>query len=264
MATMQARALVLALVSGVCAGAATTAAAETPFALSAVEAPLPPQDLRFLDEAHLLHASQQAAASLALQRSRDVRVRQYARRLLRDHAAARLRLERLAAARRILFAAPSPRAPLVDYGLAGLRGAPFDRQFVAAVGIAAHRAAVAGFQQQAERGRDAELLRFAGATLPLLSRHLASAEALDTQFELRRRNFSDARGESVDEPRGGRGSYTLAAVVLLSDGGTLPGRICSRQPDSPRIAGCACTPLISESTRAPPSVRRVERPGPTR
>jgi predicted outer membrane protein len=54
------------------------------------------QDLEFLRESRRLHALHEAAARLALDHSRDVRVRQYARRMLRDHSTARERLERIA------------------------------------------------------------------------------------------------------------------------------------------------------------------------
>ncbi|MBC5785436.1 DUF4142 domain-containing protein [Ramlibacter sp. USB13] len=119
------------------------------------------------------------AAHLALDRSHDVRVRQFAERVLRDHTQLAQRLRRLGA-----------REAPVGLAYGRLRGVAFDRAFVEDR-VAQERAAIAAYERQARSRQDRRLSRFAEETLPTLRRHLAAAEALQAQFELRRRNFAD-------------------------------------------------------------------------
>lgn len=146
-------------------------------------------DMDFLLQAWQASALELGAARLALDRSRDVRVRQFAHDLVRGHAAANLKFQRLAALRGLgIPAAVRTPQPAREFGLAALRGAAFDRRFVATAGVQAHREAVALYRRQAERGRDAALVRLASDDLPMLRMHLARADALQAQLELQRRN----------------------------------------------------------------------------
>lgn len=126
------------------------------------------------------------AARLAMARSHDPRVRQFADRVQREHAAVVARLDSLAAGGG--GASASMQADPESY--AGLRGVAFDRKFVDDR-IAQARAAIALFTAEASAGGGRPVARFAAETLPMLRRHLAAAEALQAQFELRRRNFAD-------------------------------------------------------------------------
>ncbi|MEJ8839644.1 DUF4142 domain-containing protein [Ramlibacter sp. AN1133] len=151
-------------------------------------------DLDFLLRAWRANVQELGAARLAMDRSRDVRVRQFARVLVREHSAANVHFQRLGASRGLgVPAAVRGDGVAAEFGLEGLRGVAFDRQFVASAGVQAHRDAVELFRQEAEHGRDRALVRFASASLPMLRKHLARAEALQAQFELRRRNFAPAR-----------------------------------------------------------------------
>ena len=59
--------------------------------------------------------------------------------------------------------------------LSRLRGAPFDRAYVAQM-VEDHRQAIAVFEQEARQGQDETLKQWAGRTLPILQRHLEMAE----------------------------------------------------------------------------------------
>ncbi|MGV3569902.1 MAG: DUF4142 domain-containing protein [Ramlibacter sp.] len=151
-------------------------------------------DMDFLLQAWQSNALELAAARLALDRSRDVRVRQFAHDLVQGHSAANLKLQRIAAQRGLgIPAAVRGQQPAREFGLEGLRGADFDRRFVATAGIQAHREAIALYRRQAEHGRDATLVQMASDALPMLRMHRARADALQAQFELQRRNAPVAR-----------------------------------------------------------------------
>jgi putative membrane protein len=128
------------------------------------------------------------AAALALDRSRDVRVREFALRAERDDSALIAGLARLRAQRGAL--APVTQRQ-VDVPYRGLRGTAFDRRFVADR-IVHDQQAVATFTREARMGRDPGLARFAADMLPMLRRHLAATQALQAQFDLRGRNFAPA------------------------------------------------------------------------
>lgn len=194
---MPARAMLAAMaVAIVACSAPTVTATPPPDARPVGVTGLSVADAAFLREAHRVHALQESAARLAQERSRDVRVLQLAQRLQQEHAQARARLEALAAGQELSLAArPDPDATQA-FGLATLRGAEFDRRYIARAGVAAHRQALRLFGQQADASRSTSLLRFATTELPVLQRHLAAAEALQAQFELRRRNFSGTDSRS--------------------------------------------------------------------
>lgn len=185
---------------------AAAAGAETP----AQEAAAAPAE-SFVLHAHRFHARQQAAAHLALERSRDVRVRQFAQAMLRDHEAALARLEALPAGQRLRLQARRDLRPEQGIDFGALRGSAFDRRFVQAAGIDAHHQALALFRHAA-LGGDGGAARFAAETAARIERHLAAAQALDAQFDLQRRNFHGAAQPGaapvVAQPR------ELAAIPL--------------------------------------------------
>jgi putative membrane protein len=58
------------------------------------------------------------------------------------------------------------------------RGADFDEVFVMDVGVRAHQATIAAFQQQLPRLADPELKAWAQRQLPPMQQHLAMAQQL--------------------------------------------------------------------------------------
>jgi putative membrane protein len=150
-------------------------------------------ELDFMLQAWSESAEQLAVARLALERSRDVRVRQFATALVRDHTAANLRLQKLAALRGLGIPAVVRQGHAAHYPrLQALRDFAFDRQFVAQV-LRSHKQALALYRTEAASGKDETLVRFASDEIPKLRKHVARAEALRAQFEMRRRNFTPAR-----------------------------------------------------------------------
>jgi putative membrane protein len=141
-------------------------------------APLPAADRRFLEEAVELGAAEVQSAQLALQRSGNERIRDFAEHMVDEHGSSNEQLIRIA--RDAGVSPPSDTNPqrthLLDR-LNRLSGAEFDRAFIA-MQVEMHREALELFERQAREGQHAELRTIADEKVPLLREHLQSAQAL--------------------------------------------------------------------------------------
>lgn len=112
-------------------------------------------------------------SQLALQRSRNPRVRQIAQHMIAEHGRANAELLRLTSAKRL----PMPRfvgamhTATHDH-LSRLTGARFDQMYMAAQ-VEAHENSINLYQQELVQGRDRDALAYARRTLPVILRHTA-------------------------------------------------------------------------------------------
>lgn len=135
-------------------------------------------DRKFAEAAAQSGLAEIAAGQLALQRSRDPRVRQYAQGLIADHQAANAQLQRIASAKGI--ALPTGLSSKQQRELNALQraGKDFDKDFLEQM-ARDHQKAIDLFGHEAKgRHQDAELKDFAQQTLVKLERHLSSATIL--------------------------------------------------------------------------------------
>ena len=120
-----------------------------------------------------------AARRLALQRSRDPALRDYAQRLMKDHAAANARLQRIAASKGVaLPAAPSKKQQGDLRELQRVRAKDFEQRFLRQM-VDDHQRAIDLFGHEVKgRHQDAALKNYAQQTVIGLERHLAEAQRL--------------------------------------------------------------------------------------
>ncbi|MBK6008242.1 DUF4142 domain-containing protein [Ramlibacter ginsenosidimutans] len=136
-------------------------------------------DRKFAEAAAQAGLAEIAAGRLALQRSRDPRVREYAQQLVADHQAANAQLQRIASAKGIVL--PTSPSSGQQRELRSLRrsGRSFDQDFLEQM-ARAHQKAIDLFGHEVKgRHQDAELKDFAQQTLVRLERHLGTAETLE-------------------------------------------------------------------------------------
>ncbi|WP_107313051.1 DUF4142 domain-containing protein [Burkholderia metallica] len=135
-------------------------------------------DVEFVDKAGMLGKVVQQASQLALDRSSNPEVKDFARRMVDDQGRIAGELRRLGAAKGV----PVQARMLVDPGVTALRtrdGHAFDTAYVALAGPNAHEAALRLYEAEARDGRDPQLRAFAADTLPALKAHLAAARELE-------------------------------------------------------------------------------------
>lgn len=136
-------------------------------------------DRKFTEAAAQTGWAEIAAGRLALQRSRDPGVRDYAQRLIADHQAANEWLQRIAGNKGL--AVPNGPSPQQQRELRALQRSPardFDKDFLEQM-ARDHQKAVDLFGHEVKgRHQDAELKDFAQQTLVRLERHLGMAASL--------------------------------------------------------------------------------------
>jgi putative membrane protein len=132
-------------------------------------------------------ASRAAAANLAeielgqlaLSKSDNASVKQFAQRMIKDHQAASAKLKGITATQKIsLPATPDDEHRKLKQKLQQLAGADFDRQYIEAM-TKDHADAIALFEAGSSAEKvSAELRQFASATLPTLKEHSEAVHRL--------------------------------------------------------------------------------------
>ena len=119
------------------------------------------------------------AGKLGRDKASDPAVKDFARRLVEDHRAAKDKLLRIAARHNLTLPGTLPAATQKELDtLARLSGAGFDRQFMQEVGLKDHESDIALFEQAAKEAASDNLREFAKSTLPALRDHLSTATRL--------------------------------------------------------------------------------------
>ena len=135
-------------------------------------------DSAFLQEAIRTDIAEVKMSELALQRSRDEGVREFAHRLQTDHSTSMQEATALAKTQGTTPPSqPSAEAQEQYAALSKLSGQEFDAAFVNHM-VAGHREAVGKFGEQTHANPNAAIADFATKALPKLKEHLATAESL--------------------------------------------------------------------------------------
>lgn len=124
-----------------------------------------------------------ALANMALSKSQNEDVRQFAQAMIRDHSSAGDELKTLAATKTYEFPADvNETQKAIEENLSRLPSAAFDKEYVK-VAVADHSAAVGLFSAEAKSGADPEMKAWAARTLPVIKMHLEKAEALSSKVK---------------------------------------------------------------------------------
>jgi putative membrane protein len=136
-------------------------------------------DQKFAADAAKDSMAEVELGQLALNKSNDARVREFATRIIQDHSKANLQLESIAKSGNIVL--PSEPGETLEKSmdkLSGLSGKNFDRAYVEDM-VEDHEKAVKLFQQYQREGSNKELRAFAQQTLPVLQEHLHMAKTIE-------------------------------------------------------------------------------------
>jgi putative membrane protein len=149
--------------------------------------PVPPpssSQLSALDRQFVMDAAQGGMAEvqlsqLAMQRSTNPEVKQFAQQMIQEHTRANEQLMRLAAQKGIT--PPPTVGPKYQAAMARLMqmsGASFDQAYMNEAGVNSHMESAAVYQRQAALGQDPDLKAFAAAILPRVQDHLQMAATM--------------------------------------------------------------------------------------
>jgi putative membrane protein len=119
--------------------------------------------------------------ALAQQNATSPQVQQFGKMLVDDHSKANQELQRIAQQEGIsLPTQPGRKEARQSQKLQNLSGKAFDKRFVRDE-VADHKKDIAEFQKEAQSGSDPALKSFAQSALPVLQKHLQTAESLTNQ-----------------------------------------------------------------------------------
>jgi putative membrane protein len=133
----------------------------------------------FATQAAVIGKAEIELSQLAMQQTQDQSVREYARRMVKDHQAAAAKLQKIAGDENLeLPQSLDAEHRALKEKLSELRGAAFDREYAKAM-AKGHDNAVALFEAASQAGQmPSQLKEFAAATLPTLREHMEMAHQL--------------------------------------------------------------------------------------
>jgi len=121
-------------------------------------------------------------SKLALQKTSDAEVRQYAQRMINDHTRANTQVEQLAQKKNIALPHEVPAEQVRAYiRLSQLSGQAFDKAYMGN-NVNVHEKDVASFKVHAQNENDADIRAFAVETLPVLTTHLEQAQKINSRL----------------------------------------------------------------------------------
>lgn len=140
--------------------------------------PVSEMDKKFMMEAAAGGNTEIGASKIALERSSNDRIKNFANMMIADHTKAGDELKSIASQKNVTL--PDSVMPDQHQELEMLRkstGKSFDRDYVAAM-VKDHKATVDKFEMAAQKCDDSNVKAFASKTLPAIKMHLDSAMAL--------------------------------------------------------------------------------------
>ena len=142
----------------------------------------PQEDADFVKEAALGGMMEVQLGKTAQDKAVKPQVKEFGRHMQTDHSKANDELKKIAAKKGIKLPTALEGKPKATFDkLAKLKGDEFDREYINAM-VDDHKQDIEKFQQEADKGKDPDVKKFAQDHLPILKKHLALAE--QTQKEV--------------------------------------------------------------------------------
>lgn len=150
----------------------------------ALAADLAHADKSFINNAAEAGQTEIQASKLALEKTKNQDVKDFATMMVDDHTTMADNLKKLAASKNVV--PPTEPGMLQKAKLAILEkldGTAFDKQYASMIGVSAHEDAVSLFSKTATQARDMDIKDFAAKSLPKLQRHLEMGTSLKSKLE---------------------------------------------------------------------------------
>jgi len=140
-------------------------------------------DANFVKEAAQGGLMEVQLGKLAQEKAGNEKVKEFGKRMEQDHSKANDELKKIASDKDIQLSneLDKKHQGKVDK-LTKLSGADFDKQYMDAM-VGDHKEDIKKFQHVADKGKDADLKKFANQTLPTLKEHLQLAESAAQQVK---------------------------------------------------------------------------------
>ena len=172
--------LALALLSGTLfLGAQIAPAAESKSA--AAKNQVSEEDAEFARDAASGGMMEVQLGKMAGERAASSQVKEFGNRMEKDHSKANAELKKIAAKKNIKLPTElEAKHKATVNKLSKLKGQEFDREYMSTM-VEEHKEDIEKFQQQADKGNDPELKKFAQEHVPILKKHLQLAQQTHKQ-----------------------------------------------------------------------------------
>lgn len=145
---------------------------------------VPGKDKSFMVKAAEAGNAEIAASKVALEKSTNPAVKDFAQKMIEQHTQVGDQLKQLASTKDVSL----PSEPTVGQRakiavLDKLSGATFDKRYAGMIGVTAHKDAVKLFQKASTSAQDPDVKSFAAKTLPGLQEHLQMATELKSKVD---------------------------------------------------------------------------------
>ena len=146
----------------------------------------PKDDRKFVDEAAGGGMAEVRFSQLAVEKSTNPAVKEFAQSMVADHTKANDELKALATAKSVPVPGELPKVAQRKYDdLSKVASAKFDKEYMATM-LDDHKKTVRLFEKEAKSGDDAELKAWADKTLPTLKHHLEMVQTLEKDVKSRK------------------------------------------------------------------------------
>lgn len=150
---------------------------------TAVPVSVNPDDAKFLVNISNGGMLEIELGQIAQQEGADTRVKKFGSMMITDHTAAAAELKQLAAKKNIsLPAALSGNSLKEKEKITAKTGAAFDKAYLDFM-LKEHKATIAAFEKEIDKGSDPDIRDFAGRTLHVIKTHLDSADNFRRRLE---------------------------------------------------------------------------------
>lgn len=120
---------------------------------------------------------------LALEKTQNTQVRQYAQQMIDEHTKALQELQQLGQKKQVKLPDDADfQHKAIATAMRLLSGETFDKQYIRQIALRDHRR-TEDLLQKAQRSQDADIKAYAGKLLPVVQRHLSMARDLDQQMK---------------------------------------------------------------------------------
>lgn len=142
------------------------------------------KDKSFLVNAAEAGNAEVAASKIALEKTTNPAVKDFAQKMIEQHTQVGEQLKQLASSKDVSVPSEPSLAQRAKIAvLEKLSGATFDKRYASSIGVSAHQDAVKLFQKASTESRDPDVKDFAAKTLPGLKEHLQMATDLKAKVD---------------------------------------------------------------------------------
>jgi len=142
------------------------------------------QDKSFMTKAAEAGNAEVAASKIALEKSSNPDVKEFAQKMIDEHTQVGDQLKQLASGKDVSLPAEPSLVQRTEIAvLEKLKGTTFDKRYASMIGVSAHEDAVKLFQKNSTSAKDPDVKTFAAQTLPGLQQHLQMGRELKQKLD---------------------------------------------------------------------------------